>query len=54
LSRIEPNLLLAVATGLPLLLLTLTAAVYGEAAPLWRWPGSTPPCSSFCIAPCQS
>lgn len=37
-SRIEPNLLLAVATGLPLLLLTLTAAVYGEAAPLWRYP----------------
>lgn len=37
-NRIEPNLLLAVATGLPLLLLTLTAAVYGEPAPLWRYP----------------
>lgn len=37
-SRIEPNLLLAVATGLPLLLLTLTAATYGESAPLSRYP----------------
>ncbi len=36
--RIEPNLLLAIATGLPLLLLTLTATVYGEAGPEWRYP----------------
>lgn len=36
--RIEPNLLLAIATGLPLLLLTLTATVYGEPGPEWRYP----------------
>ena len=37
-KRIEPNLLLAIATGIPLLLLTLTATVYGEAGPAWRYP----------------
>ncbi len=36
--RIEPNLLLAIATGIPLLLLTLTATVYGEPGPAWRYP----------------
>lgn len=36
--RIEPNLLLAIATGIPLLLLTLTATVYGEPGPDWRYP----------------
>ncbi len=36
--RIEPNLLLAIATGLPLMLLTLTATVYGEPGPEWRYP----------------
>ena len=36
--RIEPNLLLAITTGLPLLLLTLTANVYGEPGPAWRYP----------------
>jgi len=30
LSRLEPNLLLAVATGIPLALLVMTAGVYGE------------------------
>jgi len=38
LIRIEPNLLLAIATGIPLLLLTLTATVYGEPGPEWRYP----------------
>ncbi|MEQ7154307.1 hypothetical protein [Brevundimonas aurifodinae] len=37
-NRLEPNLLLAISTGLPLLLLTLTSAVYGEPAPMWRYP----------------
>lgn len=36
--RIEPNLLLAIATGIPLLLLTLMATVYGEPGPAWRYP----------------
>ncbi|MBB5745882.1 hypothetical protein [Brevundimonas variabilis] len=36
--RIEPNLLLAIATGMPLLLLTLTATVFGEPGPEWRYP----------------
>ena len=36
--RIEPNLLLAISTGIPLLLLTLTATVYGEPGPEWRYP----------------
>ena len=36
--RIEPNLLLAIATGLPLLMLTLTATVYGAPGPAWRYP----------------
>jgi Ca2+/Na+ antiporter len=38
LRRIEPNLLLAIATGLPLLMLTLTATIYGAPGPAWRYP----------------
>jgi len=39
LIRIEPNLLLAMATGFPLLLLTLTASIYdGGSGPDWRYP----------------
>lgn len=37
-KRIEPNLLLAFATGIPLLLLTMTATVYGEPGPVWLNP----------------
>lgn len=37
-TRIEPNLLLAIATGIPLLLLTMTATVYGEPGPVWLNP----------------
>ncbi len=36
--RIEPNLLLAISTGIPLLLLTLTADIYGVDGPEWRYP----------------
>jgi hypothetical protein len=34
LKRIEPNLLLAITTGIALLLVTLTVSVYGAGAPL--------------------
>ncbi|CAN5181622.1 hypothetical protein BH10PSE2_BH10PSE2_08610 [soil metagenome] len=37
-KRIEPNLLLAISTVIPLVLLMVTATVYGEPGPSWRYP----------------
>ncbi len=37
-SRIEPNLLLAITTGIALILLVVTATAFGEPGPAWRYP----------------
>ena len=49
-NRLEPNLLLCVSTGIALVLLLVTATVFGEPGPTWRYPLMAAICATLFVA----